>query len=120
MISLSYIFEQKQSLIKYAFSQEGAKNTIEGLGGAAKDVGKDIAYKATHLGDTVYNATHDSDSGASYLGKLFRTKKAMDLENINAAHNITKGMTKFREADPERADQWMGIAKKYMKKVVEK
>jgi len=120
MISISCLFEQKQNLIKYAFSREGVKNTIEGLGDTAKDMGKGIAHKATHFGDTVYNATHDSDSGASYLGKLFRTKKAMDLENINAAHNITKGMTKFREADPERADQWMGIAKKYMKKVVEK
>lgn len=117
MISLYYLFEQKQSLIKYAFSPEGIKTTAGGIGTGVTNFGKKIFHKVTNLGDTVYNATHDPDSGASYGGLLFKTKNAMNLDNIQNAYRITKGMTQFREREPERAAQWMSVAKKYISNV---
>ena len=117
MLSLSYLFEEKVGLFRYAFSPEGIKTTSEGIANSFKNLGKSVAHKATNLGDTVYNATHDDDSGASYAGKLFKTKTAMDLDNIQNAYRITKGMAQFREREPERAAQWMSIAKKYISNV---
>lgn len=72
MISLSYLFEEKVGLIKYAFSPEGIKTTSTGIVDSFKNLGKSIAHKATNLGDTVYNATHDNDSGASYGGFIIQ------------------------------------------------
>ena len=117
MLYLSYLFEEKVGAFKYAFSPEGIKTTSEGIADSFKNLGKSIAHKATNLGDTVYDATHDSDTGASYVGKLLKTKKAMDLDNIQNAYRITKGMAQFREREPERAAQWMSIAKKYMSNI---
>jgi hypothetical protein len=117
MMSLSYLFEEKVGLIKYAFSPEGIKTTSTGIVDSFKNLGKSIAHKATNLGDTVYNATHDPDSGASYAGQLLKTKNAMNLDNIQNAYRITKGMAQFREREPERAAQWMSIAKKYISNV---
>jgi len=117
MLSLSYLFEEKVGIFRYAFSPEGAKATSEGIINSAKNLGKSIVHKATNLGDTVYNATHNTDTGASYAGQLLNTKTARNLTNIHNAYDISKGMGKFREAEPERAAQWMGIAKKYMSQV---
>jgi hypothetical protein len=41
----------------------------------------------------------------------------MNLDNIQNAYRITKGMTQFREREPERAAQWMSVAKKYMSNI---
>lgn len=117
MISLSYLFEEKIGIFRYAFSPEGAKATASGIVDSFKNLGKSTAHKLTNLGDTVYNATHDADSGASYIGKIFKTKNAMNLDNIQNAYRITKGMAQFREREPERAAQWMSIAKKYISNV---
>lgn len=117
MLTLSYLFEEKQNIIKYAFSPEGIKTTSEGIAKGVKDLGKNVAHKIANLGDTVYDATHDTDSGASYGGLLFKTKNAMNLDNIDKAHKLVRGMAQFREREPERAAQWMSIAKKYISNV---
>jgi hypothetical protein len=41
----------------------------------------------------------------------------MNLDNIQNAYGIVKGMSQFREREPERAAQWMSIAKKYINNV---
>jgi len=117
MLFLSYLFEEKQSLLKYAFSPEGIKTTSTGIVNSTKNLGRYIAHKFTNLGDTVYDATHDRDSGANYTGLLFKTKDAVNLDNIQKAYEISKGMSQFREREPERAAQWMSIAKKYMSNI---
>ena len=60
MLFLSYLFEEKQSLLKYAFSPEGVKTTSGEIVKSTKNLGRSIAHKVTNLGDTVYDATHDS------------------------------------------------------------
>jgi len=82
-------------LLKYAFSPEGIKTTSTGIVNSTKNLGRYIAHKFTNLGDTVYDATHDRDSGANYTGLLFKTKDAVNLDNIQKAYEISRVCLNF-------------------------
>ena len=115
MISLSYLFEDAEQIAGAAkkvftepdsvFSLGNIKRTAGGIGKGVKNlVGK---IPKDNIGGTVYNATHEPESGASYGDLLFKTKKAVDARREDAAFRIAKGAAGLKETEPERAKQWM-------------
>ena len=100
--------------VKYAFSSEGAKNTAEGLISGIKNVAKKVGKSISDhgIGGSLYNMTHDDESGASIAGKILRTNKSINAEKDNAAFDIAKSLPRLRENNPNLAKQWSEAIKK--------
>jgi len=109
MLSLRYLFDgdMEQGLLgvlKTAASRDTISNASHEIGQGVKRFANKIGSQG--LAGTVYNATHDSDTGASLGGRILKTQKATGLEQDNNAFQIAKHIQADRGRNPEVTQQW--------------
>jgi hypothetical protein len=82
------------------------------MASVAKNQLTDESSKLGKLGKKLYDMSHDSETGASHVGRIFRTGKAAGLENSENRFELAKAISKDQGKNPEVVKQWASFLKR--------
>jgi hypothetical protein len=95
------------SIIKYLFEFDS-----EAMASVAKNQLGDDSSKLSKFAKKLYDMSHDPETGASHAGRIFRTEKAVGLEDSENKFKLAKAISKDHGKNPEVVKQWASFLKR--------